>query len=142
MKIIFILFSLHFYMQKNCYCNKKKFLFKRLFLLITIAVYKHPFTFCTILVFMFSHNHILPLTSTPNRLDRTRLFASSTADALTTIRIFHRIYFHLAGFCTFSTVNTFLHIHTITVNRHPVKYRIKSSKGTDIPAKRSVNNYG
>ena len=73
-------------------------------------------------------------------MNRTSLFASSATDTLRTVAVFHRVHFHLTSLCTFSTTNAFVHIHTITVNGHSIKYRIKCAKRTDISAKRSVYN--
>ena len=75
-------------------------------------------------------------------MDRTGLFAPSTADTLTAVGVFHRIYFHLAGLCTFSTMNTFVHIHMVTEYRYPIKYRVKCTKRANIFAKWAVDYDG
>ena len=62
----------------------------------------------------------------------TGFFASSTTNTLCTVRVIHRVHFHLACFCTFSTVNTLFHIYSVTVNRNSIEYRIKSSQRADI----------
>ena len=85
---------------------------------------------------------ILSPAPTLNRMHRTGLLTASAADTLRAVAVFHRVYFHLARLCTFSTVNTFIHIHTVTVNRHLIKYGIKCAKRTDISAERSVYNNG
>lgn len=68
----------------------------------------------------------------------TGFFASSTTNTLCTVRVIHRVHFHLACFCTFSTVNAFLLIYTIAKYRYFIKYRIKSSQRADIFAKWSI----
>ena len=85
---------------------------------------------------------LLSLAPTRNGMYRTGLFTSSAADTLWTVRVFHRVDFHLTGFCTFSTADTFIHIYTVFVNGYLIKYGIKSSKGTNIFTERSVNNNG
>ena len=85
---------------------------------------------------------LLSLAPTRNGMYRTGLFTPSAADTLWTVRVFHRVDFHLTGFCTFSTSDTFIHIHTVSVNGYLIKYGIKSSKGTNIFTERSVNNNG
>ena len=72
-------------------------------------------------------------------LSWTDFLTSSTTDALCAVRVFHRVDFHLAGFCTFSTVNALLLVYTITKNRYFIEYRIKCSQWTDIFTKRPVN---
>ena len=71
-------------------------------------------------------------------LSRADFFASSAADTLCTVRVIHRVHFHLACFCTFSTVNTLFHIYSITVNGNTIKYRIKSSQRADIFTKWTI----
>lgn len=68
----------------------------------------------------------------------TGFFASSTTNTLCTVRVIHRVHFHLACFCTFSTVDAFLLIYTIAKYRYFIKYRIKSSQRADIFAKWSI----
>ena len=75
-------------------------------------------------------------------MDRTGLFAPSTADTLTAVGVFHRIYFHLTGLCTFSTMNTFVHIHMVAEYRYPIKYRVKCTKRANIFAKWAVDYDG
>ena len=75
---------------------------------------------------------LLSLAPTRNGMYRTGLFTSSAADTLRAVRVFHRVDFHLTGFCTFSTVNTLFHIYSVTVNRNSIEYRIKSSQRADI----------
>ena len=66
------------------------------------------------------------------------LFTSPTPDTFCTVRVIHRVYFHLACFCTFSTVNALFHIYSIAVNRNTIKYWIKSSQRTDIFTKWTI----
>jgi len=47
---------------------------------------------------------------------------------------------HLAGFCTFSTVNAFIFIHAVPEYGNRIKGRIKGPKWTDISAKWTINN--
>ena len=47
---------------------------------------------------------------------------------------------HLAGFCTFSTVNAFIFIHAVPEYGNRIKGRIKGPKRTDISAKWTINN--
>ena len=71
-------------------------------------------------------------------LCRAYFLASPTPDTFCTVRVIHRVNFHLAGFCTFSTVDAFLLIYTIAKYRYFIKYRIKSSQRADIFAKWSI----
>ncbi len=64
--------------------------------------------------------------------------ASSTTNTFCTVRVIHRVHFHLACFCTFSTVNTLFHIYSVTVYRNSIKYRIKSSQRADIFAEWTI----
>ena len=68
----------------------------------------------------------------------TGFFASSTTNTLCTVRVIHRVHFHLACFFTFSTVNTLFHIYSVTVNRNSIEYRIKSSQRADILTERTI----
>ena len=78
------------------------------------------------------YKDLFPFNSALDCLRRTGFFASSAADTLCTVRVIHRVHFHLACFCTFSTVNTLFHIYSVTVNGNTIEYRIKSSQRTDI----------
>ena len=85
---------------------------------------------------------LLSLAPTRNGMYRTGLFTSSAADTLRAVRVFHRVDFHLTGFCTFSTADTFIHIYTVSVNGNLIEYGIKCAKRTNITAKWSVNDNG
>ena len=85
---------------------------------------------------------LLSLAPTRNGMYRTGLFTSSAADTLRAVRVFHRVDYHLACLCTFSTTDAFVHIHTITINGYLIKYGIKSSKGTNVFTEWSVYDNG
>ena len=75
---------------------------------------------------------LLSLAPTRNGMYRTGLFTSSATDTFRAVGVFHRVDLHLTGFCTFSTVDTFFHIYTVSVNGYLIKYGIKSAKRTNI----------
>ena len=77
--------------------------------------------------------------STLDCICRANFFAPAAADALRTVRVFHRVHDHLAGFCTFSAFYTLILIHSVFIQGNRIKYGIKCSQGTDIFAKRTVD---
>ena len=77
--------------------------------------------------------------STLDCICRTDFAASSTTDTFRTVGVFHRVYDHLAGFCTFSAFYTLILIHSVFIQGHRIKYGIKCSQGTDIFTKRTVD---
>ena len=85
---------------------------------------------------------LLSLAPTCNGVYRTCLLTPSATDTFRTVGVFHRVDHHLASLCTFSTVNAFFCIHSITENRNFIKYRIKSTQRTDIFTERPINDNG
>ena len=80
--------------------------------------------------------------STLDCICRTGFSASATADTFRTVGVFHRVYYHLACFCTFSAFYTLIFIHSILIQRHRIKDGIKRSQRTDIFAERTVDQNG
>ena len=80
--------------------------------------------------------------STLDCICRTGFSASATADTFRTVGVFHRVYYHLACFCTFSAFYTLIFIHSVLIQRHRIKYGIKRSQRTDIFAERTVDQNG
>ena len=63
----------------------------------------------------------------------------AAADTFRTVGVFHRVYDHLACFCTFSAFYTLIFIHSVLIQRDRIKDGIKCSQGTDIFAERTVD---
>ena len=85
---------------------------------------------------------LLSLAPTCNGVYRTCLLTPSATDTFRTVGVFHRVYDHLACFCTFSAFYTLIFIHSVLIQRDRIKDGIKCSQGTDIFAERTVDHNG
>ena len=75
-------------------------------------------------------------------LYRAGVPANAAADALRMVGVFVRVYLHLTDFGTNTAIDTGFLVHPITKYRYGIKNRINGSKGTDVFAKRAVNQNG
>lgn len=60
------------------------------------------------------------------RIHRTGFAASAAADAFRAVWFFHRVNLHLAGFCTFSTLDALVMINSVAEYGYSIENRVKS----------------
>ena len=87
-------------------------------------------------------NSIFSFYTTLNRIHRAGFAASSAADAFRAVGFFHRVDLHLAGFCTFSTLDALVMVYSVAEYGYGVEDRVESSQRADVFAEWAVYDNG